>query len=111
MLEELSTTEKACVLSLIPYVRYQSCLICYKNGKSINANDIGKVIGKSRKRAIEVIEKLIKKGILYKGKNSHEVQYFFNPFLAKKGQYIDKVLKTMFRNYYVRSLGKKVDEL
>ncbi len=111
VLEDLDDREKACVLSILPYVRYQSCLICYKNGKAINADDIGSIVGKSRRRALEAIEKLIKKGILYKGRNSHEVQYFFNPFLVKKGQYVDKVLKTMFRNYYIRSLGKKVNEL
>ena len=59
----------------------------------------------------KVIRSLIDKDILYKGKNSKNVQYFVNPWLFCKGNRINKVLKTMFENYKIRTYGVRWGEL
>ena len=53
-----------------------------------------------------MINGLIEKDILYKGRNSRNVQYFANPWLFCKGNRINKVLKTMFKNYEIRTMDK-----
>jgi hypothetical protein len=45
------------------------------------------------------------KDIICRNKNSKERQYFVNPWLFCKGNRINKVLQTMFRNYGVRVCG------
>jgi len=39
------------------------------------------------------------------------VQYFINPWIGSRGSKLNKVLRTMFKNYYIRTIGKKWSEL
>ena len=87
IMKELDTYEKAFLYSIAPFVSYEDC--CLK----------------------ETIKSLIDKYILYKGKNSKNTQYFVNPWLFCKGNRINKVLKTMFKNYKIRTLGVRWREL
>lgn len=111
VLEELDKNEKAVLMSLIPYVQFSTCLICHSNGRSIGTEDIPALSGLGRNLVYDTLSKLIDKDLLYRGKNSREVQYFMNPFIVRKGKLVDKVLATMFRNYKVRSLGCRVKNL
>jgi len=61
----------------------------------------------SRGLLYETIKSLAKKDIIYRGKNSKNRQYFVNPWLFCKGNRINKVLKTMFKNYRIKILGGK----
>lgn len=101
---ELDTYEKSVLFSLQFYVSYDSGLIRFSNGKEIGFTDIVELTGLSRAKANEAVEGLIKKDILYKGKNSRKVQYFMNPWIVNKGT-INSTLKEMFRNYRIRSKG------
>ena len=64
------------------------------------------ISGISKGKISSVINGLVEKDILYKGKNSRNVQYFVNPWLFCKGNRINKVLKTMFKNYEIRTMDK-----
>lgn len=110
LLSELGHSERAFILTLIPHIRYETCLIGHRNGKPITIKDMEKITGKSRSTIVKTIEKLVNKKILYKERKSHEVRYFFNPFLVKKGNYINKEVKAMFGDYYIRSLRRYVKE-
>jgi len=110
-MKELNVYEKAFLYAIAPYVGYEDCCIKYDNGKELNFNTLSDITGISTGKLSEVIKGLIDKDILYKGKNSKNVQYFVNPWLFCKGNRINKVLKTMFKNYYIRTLGKKWSEL
>lgn len=101
----LNLSERAVFLSLVPYVSYKSCVIEFANRKDMNLSDIVKICGFSNNTVIDAIESLIKKDILYKGRNSKSNQYFMNPWLVHKGNTINKVLKEMFKNYRVRVKG------
>jgi hypothetical protein len=102
---ELSVYEKAFLFSVVTYVSYEDCHLQYDNGRDIGTEDLVQLSGISRRTAYRVIESLIKKDILYRGKNSNGRQYFVNPWLFCKGNRINKVLKTMFKNYRIRVMG------
>ena len=105
LLPELSTTEKAFLISIAPYVGYSDC--CLKHGNNIDMLPVHmeQIVGLSMRSIYSVLESLIKKDIVYKGKNSNGRQYFVNPLLFNKGARHNKVLRTMFKNYKVRSRG------
>lgn len=103
--QELTMHEKAFLFSIVPYIGYEDCCLKHSNGNPLGTEDLAKVTGMPRRTVYEVIGTLTKKDILYKGKNSKERQFFINPWLFCKGNRINNVLKTMFRNYKIRVLG------
>ncbi|HUX61120.1 MAG TPA: hypothetical protein VMV32_07400 [Ignavibacteriaceae bacterium] len=104
-MNELSQAEKAFLFSVVPYVSFEDCHLQYTNGVDIGTEELIKITGLSRGLVYQTIESLIKKDILYKGKNSKNRQYFVNPWLFCKGNRINKVLRTMFKNYRIRVLN------
>jgi hypothetical protein len=102
LMRELTVYEKAFLFSIATYIGYEDCCLKYSNGKDITTEDLVEISGMNRSTVFEVINSLVNKDILYKGKNSKNRQYFMNPWLFCKGQRISKVLKTMFKNYRVR---------
>lgn len=106
-MKELSPNEKAILFTVSPYVGYEDCCLKHENGNMISFDDIVELSGLSRSTVSETINSLLAKDILYKGKNGKERQYFVNPWLFAKGNRINKVLKTMFRNYRVRVINKR----
>lgn len=105
--KELSQSEKAFLFSVAPYVSFDDCHLEYENKTDIGTEDLVKISNMSRSVAYKTIDSLIAKDILYKGKNSTSRQYFVNPWIFCKGNRINKVLKTMFKNYKIRVLGRK----
>lgn len=107
LMKELSQTEKAFLFSISTYVSFEDSHLIYRNGNDIGTEDLVKITGMSRATVYRTIDDLISKDVLYKGKNSRSRQYFVNPWLFSKGNRINKVLKTMFKNYEIRMLGNK----
>lgn len=105
LLPELNKNEKIVIFSILPYVGYDDCLLRHTNGKELNIESISKISGLSVSTVEDVVVSLRYKDILYKGKNSRNVQYFINPWICSRGNRINKVLKTMFKNYKIRTLG------
>lgn len=103
VLPELSNIEKAFLISLAPYVGYSDCCLKHGNNSDILPQHMADITGLSERCIYDVTSKLITKDIIYKGKNSKGKQYFVNPWLFNKGVRINKVLKTMFKNYKIRS--------
>jgi hypothetical protein len=103
----LTASESCVILKLLPLVSYTSCLIQYPNGRDINFDSIVKRCGLCHKTTVSTVESLIAKDILYKGRNSKGNQYFMNPWIAYRGNTINKVLFDMFKNYKVLSRGGK----
>lgn len=101
-LESLSVYEKAFLFCIVSYVGYEDCCIKYDNGNCIGFDDLVKLCRMGRTKTLNTINELIKKDIIYKGKNSKGLQYFINPWLFCRGKRIDVVLKTMFKNYRIK---------
>lgn len=104
-MKDLSTQEKAFLFSIVPYVSYEDCHLQYFNGNDLGTEDLVRITGMGRRTVYDVINELIKKDIIYRGKNSKNRQFFVNPWLFCKGNRINKVLKTMFKNYKIRIHG------
>lgn len=103
ILPTLEINEKAILLSVVPYVGYHDCCLKFKNGKCLNTENIITISSLSLRTGYSIVNNLVKKNILYKGKNSKDRQYFVNPWLFNRGVTTNKVLKTMFGNYIIRS--------
>lgn len=111
LIPELGKSEKVLLLSILPYVGYEDCLLKHSNGRDLNIENISKISGLSLSTTEDTVNSLRIKDILYKGKNSRNVQYFVNPWVCSRGNRFNKVLKSMFRNYKIRSLDKKWKEI
>ena len=106
--KRLSVYERALIYSIATYVGYKDCCLKFDNGKILDFDNIVLISGMSRGKCSTTITSLINKDILYKGRCSDGIQYFVNPWLFSKGNRINNVLQTMFRNYRVKVLaGKK----
>lgn len=102
-MKDLDVYEKAFLFSIAPYVGYEDCCLKYpSNGIELKFETLVDISGISRSKLSTVIASLVGKDILYKGKNSKTTQYFVNPWLFCKGNRINKVLKTMFKNYQIQ---------
>ena len=55
----------------------------------------------------KTLNSLISKNIIVQCKNDKQFLFFVNPWLIVKGDRINKVLKVMFENYYIRTLKKQ----
>ena len=104
-LECLTVYEKAFMFSIVAYVGYQDCCIKYDNGRCMDFDDLVKISGISRSKVSDVINTMRKKDIIYKGMNSQGIQYFINPWLFCKGNRVNAVLKTMFKNYHIKVMN------
>lgn len=105
VVKELSAMEKAFLFSIAPYVGYDDCCLKHDNGNELSFDDMVRICDMSRSTVSGVINDLIDKDILYRGKNSQVRQYFMNPWLFCKGNRINRVLKRMFRNYRIKVIG------
>lgn len=102
-MQNLNVYEKAFLYSIVPYIGYEDCCLKYDNGNELKFEVLVDISGISRSKLAEVISSLVEKDIVYKGKNSNTIQYFVNPWLFCKGNRINKVLKTMFKNYEIQT--------
>jgi hypothetical protein len=100
--EELTIYEMGLLYALAPYVNYEDCCLKHGNNIELNLEDIVRLARISRGKTSETLNKLFKKDVLYRGKNSKGIQYFINPWLFCKGNRINAVLKTMFKNYQIK---------
>lgn len=101
-MQNLDVYEKAFLFSIVPYVGYEDCCLKYDNGIELRFDTLVEISGISKGKLSQVINSLVEKDILYKGKNSNMTQYFVNPWLFCKGSRINTVLKTMFKNYKIQ---------
>lgn len=104
-MKDLTPNEKAILFTVSPYVGYEDCCLKHGNGEMVTFDHIVELSGLSRGAVSATINSLIGKDIICRNKNSKERQYFVNPWLFCKGNRINRVLQTMFRNYGVRVCG------
>lgn len=97
----LSINERAFLFSVVTFIGYNDCCIKHDNGKEMSLDYLVQLTKMKKTLLYKTIESLRKKDIIYKGKNSEGDQFFMNPWLFARGNQINKVLKTMFRNYKI----------
>ena len=102
-MQNLDVYEKAFLFSIVPYIGYENCCLQHSNGNELKFDALVEISQISKGKLSSVINGLIEKDILYKGKNSNMTQYFVNPWLFCKGNRINRVLRTMFKNYKIQT--------
>jgi DNA-binding transcriptional regulator GbsR (MarR family) len=107
---ELSTYARAALFSIIPYISYTDCCL-KKDRDTLSFDGLQEICNISQGKLSEVLEELRKKDIICRAKNSRETIYFINPWIVCRGNRINRVLQTMFRNYRVRVINKTWKEI
>lgn len=105
-MKDLSGNEKIFLFSIVPHISYDDCRLQHENGIDLDIDDMVEITGLPRSTTYDVVNSLLKKDILYRGKNSKNKQYFINPWLFCKGQRINRVLRAMFENYRIKIYGE-----
>jgi hypothetical protein len=108
--QELSTYARSVLFSILPYISYTDC--CLKSERdTLSFDDLQKICNISQGKLCDVLEELRKKDIICRAKNSRETIYFINPWIVCRGNRINRVLQTMFKNYRVRVINKTWKEI
>lgn len=103
VMKELSNSARLIFSQLVPYTQYTTCLLAHSNGKPLSTRKIIEITGLSKNTAAKALSELVGKDLLFRGRNSREVQWYMNPYIVHRGNVQSKVLKTMFRNYRRRT--------
>lgn len=107
---ELNAYEVKMLATLVNYIEYWSNCVVINGNYTPTIQDLSELSGMSRAKAADTLASLVKKHLIakvYTGKDRKHLQYYVNPWIALKGRYIDATLKTMFREYPIRSKGMK----
>lgn len=111
LIPELTSSEKSFLFCMSAYVGYEDCCLEHDNGTPLSRDCMMDITGLSRATIFNVLNSLRKKDIIFKGKNSQGDLYFINPWIYCRGNRINNVLKTMFKNYKVRVINKRWGDL
>lgn len=94
--ESLIPADMSVLFTLIPYIRYETGLIAYDNGRFINQDGIVSLSGLSESTVLRSVEKLVKKKILAKVRTGKEVKFYANPYIFMRGKMVNKTLHSIF---------------
>lgn len=106
--KELNPYEAKLLAVLINYLEYWSNCVVIKGNYTPTIQELSELAGMSRAKTADVLTLLAKKHLIakvYTGRDRRHLQYYINPWIAMKGKYIDATLKTMFREYPIRTKG------
>ena len=110
VLKELDSYEAKTLSIMINYIEYWSNCVVLGRKKEITVKDIADFTGISERKMSDVLKTLKKKYLIATvsvGKGKIQLQYYVNPWVATKGSAVNATLKTMFRNYPIRTKGMK----
>lgn len=88
------------ILALTPYIQYYSNMIAKNNGgRPLKNKDIEEIMGYSDKTVKVIMDELVDKRVLFRGRTGKSYQYYANPWIFTKGNRINKTLNAMFQGY------------
>ncbi len=94
----LSLAEKGIISTLISHISYQDNLLRHSSGMALRRKDLEDVLGLAHNAVDKHLSSLIKKGVLAKVTVKRSNLYYMNPYVAYKGNYIDRTLLNMFKH-------------
>jgi len=110
--KELSGAECKIIMLLLSYIRYDSGMIATLKGNPLTNQDIVEIVKMSKRTVSDIMDGLVKKRIFARNRVGVCNQYFANPYIFLRGNYINKTLKAMFKNYHnpkMKKLGIKTE--
>jgi predicted transcriptional regulator len=96
--KSLSGTESQFINYLIQFVRYDTGILAYSNGKHITRTSMVKDTGLSKKTIDRLIISLSDKEILGKHKTGRCVTLTVNPFIFMRGHKVNQTLYEFFKD-------------
>jgi hypothetical protein len=99
--KELSGSECKVIMLLLGYIRYDSGMLATLKGNPLTNQDIIPIVNMSKRTVSDIMDGLVKKRIFARNRVGVCNQYFANPYIFLRGNYINKTLKAMFNNYRV----------
>lgn len=103
----LTNSERSFILVIIPFIGSSDNCIKYKNGVPLDFCDFMEISDFKRSMVFRLLHSLSKKMIILKNNE----RYYVNPWIANRGSRINKSLKILFGDYFVRTKGKKWSEI
>ena len=102
--QELSGTECKLIMLLLSYIRYDSGMLATLKGNPLTNEDVISIVKMSKRTVSDTMDSLVKKRIFARNRVGIAYQYYANPYIFLKGNYINKTLKSMFKNYRIKSV-------
>ncbi len=95
---DLTKNQGKIVMSIPKFLRYNTGMIAHDNGIAFGVDDFAEKLNMPHRSVYEAIEALISKGVISKVKTLDVIEYYANPYVFTKGQYINDTLYNMFRD-------------
>lgn len=91
-------------LTLLENLSYGDNLLMFPNGRYLNATKVASLSGVSYATCRRQINILLERDVIHKVKVGKQTLYYFNPYIATKGKYIDNDTLEMFKNSKYREV-------
>lgn len=108
VIRELKPMEAKLLMNMMNMVEYKSNCIVFGRNRELTDEFLAEWCGVSRKSISDAIRGLTKKWLIARvvvEKDRKRNQYYANPWLVTKGEKVNATLKSMFREYEIRSKG------
>lgn len=96
--KKASGSEMNMLMLLSPYIRYQSGVLAYPNGRPLTRESIAAEMGVSIKTVERTLTGLQSKGAIAYSKTDGKLKMFVNPYLLSVGKWINNTLAEMFKD-------------
>lgn len=109
VLKELDLYEKAVLNSMMNYIEYRTNCVVINGEKAPTIETIAEISGIGRTKTVTVLKSLERKHLLSRAHvgEGKRLQYYINPWIATRGEWVNATLKSMFAEYPVRTKGMR----
>lgn len=96
--EDLSAADIKVMFYCMAKSNFKSGLIAHTNNRPVTQENMVKELDLGETTVYRAVKKLTDKGIIARVNTNTAVKYFFNPFIQRKGHWINRALYEMFLN-------------
>lgn len=94
---DLTKEEYRLCLNLLDYIRYESGVVAYENGKLLTRDDMQRLFNIKERTLDRAIDGLTENKIIAKVKCGKEINFLVNPYIFMRGTRINKTLYDIFK--------------
>ena len=101
-IKEISHPSLTILSIIMTYIRDETNIIAFSNGKPMGIKEIGSVCNKSKNTVIKVIKELEEKQIICRIKDKSRMTLYANPYMMAKSKYIRESTLYLFKDYVLK---------
>lgn len=108
VMRELKPSEMKLLICMVNRVEYKSNCVVFGRNRTPTEEFIAEWCNVSVRSVSDALKGLVKKMLIAKvlvGEGKKQNQYYVNPWLVTKGRKVNATLKSMFREYEIRTKG------